>query len=79
MSYIMSEPQVMELLKFQNKYGSFVKDQYLAEQATDLAKKAPEIWNPLFLKETLYFREPDVTFLVVAGVVTTTVVFNKSV
>ena len=39
MNYIMSEPQVMELLKFQNKYGSFVKDQYLAEQATDLAKK----------------------------------------
>ena len=39
MNYIMLEPQVMELLKFQNKYGSFVKDQYLAEQATDLAKK----------------------------------------
>ena len=46
MNYVKLVAQVMGLLNFKNKYGSFVKNQYLSEQITDLVNKMLEIWNP---------------------------------
>ena len=43
MNYSILVSQIMGLPRFKTKYGSFVKDQYLFEQMTDLTKTEPEI------------------------------------